>query len=461
MKFLKKAFVMVLCLFFLSPVFFASQTYIANSGFEMYHRSRSFSTDAVYSLKMTLSSNPNNPKIFIPRTVDRSDLPNIIYMCPGSLNFETDSETVWFDSYFDATSSYPQPNERPDKICLAYPNPCGNIDCCEETEWPWDTESTLNPIQWNTNDDLIDRIRSDSSRAAERDTDTYEWGIIYTAGQNVNVDYYPFSNLDLFYPNQQAEGGLVCKGYEELNINNNPVTRSDGDLSPSALQGYPLREHSWNLPSFANTGSDNIVLGPITYTGTIYTLEGKIQRPERCVGIIHSLPDWNDAYDRKFYYSQGEYGYATLNEPDFRVYAVDPDSCEVKANAYAPATLRGSALTPGAKTIVKVSITNPYELFDLRVTDVRMTVPTTTNWQANPAPELPENYFYDSPYYEEIYSGETEEVLVELIAPTPPEDIDELCFELTIESAVEFCDGEICSSELELCLIVDPKFYCE
>ncbi|MFH1306086.1 MAG: hypothetical protein ABIH83_00310, partial [Candidatus Micrarchaeota archaeon] len=46
-------------------------------------------------------------------------------------------------------------------------------------------------------------------------------------------------------------------------------------------------------------------------------------------------------------------------------------------------------------------------------------------------------------------------------APTPPEDIDELCFELTIESAVEFCDGEICSSELELCLIVDPKFYCE
>lgn len=420
---------------------FASEVVQYGSSMNLYEGRYTLDTDAYYGqealFRASSSGAPNT--IFLPRGADTSDLQTTIYTCPGNFDYLTNTEGVFYLSNFISKTPY-----FPAEGARSYA--CGvstDYLTCLATEWPTPSPSSNAQIQWASGTNLLEQMYYDDSASATRNENL--WNMVQT-NANINTDYYP-SLESTYYPNNRAKAGIICDGKESVSLDGSGRTRSDGEASPAPIKENN-REYSWNIPRLSNNGG-TITLGSVSYPGSTYILQSKIENKPDCAGAIQILPEEYDAYDAKYFYTLGSAGFADQSPIQYTIHVVEPDTCEAKNAQISPNTIGLGDLNPDTDYNVAISLYNPYLLFDLNVTGVRIKDPAR-GWAVagNNIPLI-------------IASDTAGVVEATLTSPAQLErDVDQVCLIVEYKSAVEFCDGNFCTNESEVCINLNPRMKC-
>ncbi|MFH0927585.1 MAG: CARDB domain-containing protein [Candidatus Micrarchaeota archaeon] len=385
---------------------------------------------ATYTSKLTPSASDGPATIFIPRGA-AGDMPQEIYSCPGKFNFQTQVDSTFANSGFSAISSYPYSTQR---ACpnLLYSNGLG---CSDPNLWA--SPSSSMPVQWSADSGLISTLKL-LPRSSTRVYEGSAYQTIQTAGQNINVDYYPIFNNPQNYPSQKGEASLLCTGGEYASLNLAPLTSGTG-TSPIPITGHPPAATNWNLQRFTTEGT--------------YTLSSGFNSNE-CLGSIHILPDYSaDTYDTKYHFADNTGTSALDPGPlSYTIHIVDPKTCEVDATI-SPQSIGISDLTPATDYDFTIHISNPSNLFGMVATGVSVSDPSS-GWSARKGAN-PNGF--DTP----IPPQGAGSLSIIATSPNPLNNVNEVCFDTTLESDVPFCNGQICTTTVRTCVQLSPQLSCE
>ncbi|PIT84075.1 hypothetical protein COU37_05455 [Candidatus Micrarchaeota archaeon CG10_big_fil_rev_8_21_14_0_10_45_29] len=404
-----------------------------------------FQSDVDFKLDTRLSNaSSGGSLIILTPGADPNDLPDEFTMCPGMLDIFLASESQWASDSLFCIADYPgNPVDEPlcpqckdefDSNC--YPkyetigsDTCGLRTTCLNDEMPWLSPSSSNPVQWNsaqqilcsgfslTSGELLECMRaSQRSNQYEGGKLLDEWAAIQFLS-NINCDYQPLLNCPL-YPNQQAQGALVCNG--EFSVNGNTY-RLEG-MSPSAATRL----------NFQNGGT--------------YTLAPELNVDE-CMGVARKLPirSYPEANWQYYFYRETAPYFPAKTNTEYTITVLDQNTCALTSTV-SPAVFSNVAPGDIVNTIITIENTDNAPI---RATGVRT---ARQGWLVAPATEPPPNGFGQT-----INPGETQALSIIITAGNPADG--QLAVEVQIESTIPLCDGDICTNTTNVTIDFSPSNY--
>jgi hypothetical protein len=150
-------------------------------------------------------------------------------------------------------------------------------------------------------------------------------------------------------------------------------------------------------------------------------------------------------YTRAIYYQRDiSFSGTDFSSKPLRIYVVEPDSCS------------DINIIPGSLSNIKINqeqqitfyVNHNYELFDMNATDIKITNPS--NWKVKPI----------RGFNESIEAGSIHELAVNITPTSMISAKTQVCFNITFETVVPFCDGKKCNTTKQICLDYDPTFNC-
>ncbi|MFA5107960.1 MAG: hypothetical protein WC492_00290 [Candidatus Micrarchaeia archaeon] len=444
---------------FFAPIIYSSQTLDYPSQLNFFSAGHGFETDGSFTLvsRFSTSSSGAPSQIFIPRetAIDRSDLPVEIYMCPGNLMPSTTPSGTFYKTSFSGDSFYILPNKRTNFVCFK----SADYDICIKESYPWpaDQLGKGTQIQWSTSPSptILDKMKADSNFKATVDPQEALYNELCT-NANVNVDYYP-ALAEEFYPDNEGKAGVACSGSEKVYVKSGssttPLVRADGKSSPAPINSNscnPPSSQNWQSYSFADNKQDTITLGSITYKGQNYEVLSELDTGTLvCHGAIQILPYKGDKYDAKYLYLSGGASPTSQSASKYVVHVVEPGTCNLPVISFSPNPLTG--VSPNGQYTINVDIKNPYLLFDMDITGVRMSPYSPVNGWSAKIDSLPIK----------IESDKTVSVPVVLTSPAQLTSLDDVCFNISYTSSVPFCDGKKCTNSSLVCVKLDLTPSCK
>ena len=151
-------------------------------------------------------------------------------------------------------------------------------------------------------------------------------------------------------------------------------------------------------------------------------------------------------YNRSIFYQRNiSFSDTSFSSKSLRIYVVEPDSCS-DINIIGPAYL--SNIKINQEQQITFSVNHKYQLFDMNATDIKITNPS--NWKVKPI----------SGFNEPIPAGSPHDLVVNITPTSMISAKTQVCFNITFETVVPFCDGKKCNTTKQICLDYEPSFKC-
>jgi len=154
----------------------------------------------------------------------------------------------------------------------------------------------------------------------------------------------------------------------------------------------------------------------------------------------------NHYYTRSIFYQRNiSFSDPSFSSKSLRIYVVEPDSCN-DIDIKGPGSLSNLKINQDQQITFYAS--HNYELFDMNATDIKITNPS--NWKVKPI----------SGFNEPIPAGSIHDLVVKITPTSMISAKTQVCFNITFETVVPFCDGKKCNTTKQICLDYEPSFKC-
>lgn len=375
-------------------------------------------TDASFGAMFTLSAG-SGVQIVEPPNTNKNDLPNLIKMCPGTLQLTATPQAVFNVSYFKADSPYPLPPALcPDGVTPQSTNP---PTVCPPMAW--NSMPGRQPIQWDGGQKITCTIGGAGTllqcMAASGFTNpgTAEYTLVRTPAQ-VSVRYAPLLGAPPVYPNEWAQGGVVCNGTFLVNGQRTIIQDNPSNLN-------------FNFNAVGN-----------------YTLPA-LMSVDACDPVVHKWKDEvNPNNNYKYYYpsNNGAQVPVSTKAVNFTIQVVNPTTCSGIVSSVSPAVL---AINPGQSASVQVTVRNPQ--VDTSIRAVGVSTPAA-GWAASMAAQPPPNNFNTN-----IAPGLSKVLNVTLSAPAAGPLTSPIPIVITFQSSTPFCNNQNCTNQTQVNITITPS----
>jgi len=402
--------------------------------------------------------------VFLPKNFDTSkslSSSETYYVCPTNINFILSTSGSYNITKFDASEIHFDPN-----ICK-----CGTgfQDCNGCAQYVSGEENNLPPFSISF---ISDKLNNDLSQyAIFGEIDGPEWPSRYLGdrwdevsgwmnGSKIGSSMKPKKikvkpDVDI-WSDFLSYTDLFLAGNHFIDITKDgstsvyqvPHTWQNGNISSKLEDTYKYQ--------LVNSKGTNINIGAYNYQGSTYSFSPTFKflnlyllffnPPIEPPPITFDGGKNYHSYTRSIYYQRD----ITFSDPSFslkslRIYVVEPNSCS-DVTITGPGSLSNLKINQGQQITFYAS--HNYELFDMNATDIKITNPS--NWKVKPI----------SGFNQPIPAGSIHDLVVEITPTSMISAKTQVCFNITFETVVPFCDGKKCNTTKQICLDYEPSFKC-